>query len=294
MNDSDGAVLVRSRLSHARRQPPDLASAPQSKSNRAPGRLEFSRTDIVFSFEATEIDIALRVRNAGKSQSKREVGRIEAAPFGAFLPWTPLTRFELPLLEPGAAHVLRLRVPRPALGGDDPPRGDPPNVRGRVDSPRSPKRRIERIASRVEGMRALLDQMHKVFPWLARKQLPLHHAGNLNVHVGNLSVERHCCGPQLLVAGARNVAAFFVGEDTDAYRFNVSQAPPGWNVNLKLAYLHGQDVVYGRWYDGAVVGIVQLRVVGVLLDATPDPLEVQVEQRSTGRVATVEFAFARR
>jgi hypothetical protein len=104
-----------------------------------PGRLEFRRTDLEFEFEAKVIGIALRVRNAGRSRSKRTVGRIDAAPFGAFLPWTPLTAFEVPPLEPGATTTVVLRVPRPALGGaGEPPRIEPPQI----ESPRARRKRM--------------------------------------------------------------------------------------------------------------------------------------------------------
>ena len=270
MNESDGAALVRERPPHVRRQPPDHANAPQLPLNRAPGRLEFSRTDLVFRFEATEIDIALRVRNAGSARSKRQVGRIEAAPFGAFLPWTPLTTFEVPQLDPGAATIVRMRVPRPELG-DLPDGEDAAHVRTRA------LRQLARMLVRF-GMAS---------PWSVNPKA--HFAGNLNVHVKGIAVERHC-GSLRVRRGARNVAMFHVGDGTDAYRFEVGGTPTGWDVQL----LGWEDIEPGRWYSGKCVRCVRMEATDASESALDERLEVHVEKRSTGRVAVVEFEFAGR
>ena len=271
MNESDGAVLIRDHVQHTRRQPPDPANAPQLPLNRAPGRLEFSRTDLVFRFQATEIEIALRVCNAGRARSKREVGRIEAAPFGAFLPWTPLTTFEVPPLDPGAATIVRMRVPRPELG--DLPDGE--------DATRARTRALRQVAR-------MLMRFGMASPWSANPKAS-HFAGNLDVHVKGISVERHC-GSLRVRRGARNVAMFRVGDGTDAYRFAVGGTSTGWDVEL----LGSEDIEPGRWYRGECVRCVRMEATDASESAPDGRLEVHVEQRSTGRTAIVEFELAGR
>src|SRR5262245_14884861 len=97
------------------------ADARRRQRDPAP-TLRLERTDLTFRFEASGmIDIRIRVTNSSSRTSPPQVGRIEEAAFGAFVPWTPLIHFTVPRLQPGQSTLIELRVPRTALGGEPPP-----------------------------------------------------------------------------------------------------------------------------------------------------------------------------
>ena len=125
-------------------------------------------------------------------------------------------------------------------------------------------------------------------PWSANPKA-LHFAGNLNVHVKGISVERHC-GSLRLRRGARNVSMFHVGDGTDAYRFEVGGVPTGWDVQL----FGWEDIEPERWYSGECVQCVRMEATDASESTLDERLEVRVEQRSTGRTAIVEFELAGR
>ena len=272
MKQSSAAIQIRD----------DFADADHGSSHKAPGQLEFSRTDLVFGIEAAEIDIALRMRNPAPRRSKRRFGVVEFAEFGAFLPWTPLTTFEVPPLEPGAVTIVRLRVPRPKHGGA----GKPPDVELRRG-----RKRVLAPAELPEDA-ALFDPQGMGLPAWADEKRPFNFAGNLNVHVDGESVERHCSGPMQMYAGACNAAYFAVGDGSDAYRFAISRMPAGWDVKLQAGRRRLKDIEPGIWYDGATVQCAYMTVIDALWRSVGERFMLNVEQQSTGRVAVVEFEFA--
>ena len=251
-----------------------LADPGRRSSREAPGLLEFSRTDLVFTFEESEIEIALTVRNPRALRSPLCEGYIEAAEFGAFLPWTPLTTFEVSPIEPGDATIVRLRVPRLALGGA----GKPP----RIEDTRARRMLMPLEAPNDSAARPLADG-----------ERPMSYAGNISVHIGGREVERHCTDAIPIYSGC-NVAGFGVGVGSDTYRFAISGLPPGWDVKLLGSRLgHKEEpIVPGEWYGGAMVQYVKMVVVDAPWRAAGERLMVHVEQQSTGKVATVEFPFA--
>jgi hypothetical protein len=229
-----------------------LRDAARDRTRALRGELEFSRTDLVFRLDAREIDIALRLRNPSLRRSAACTGYIEFAEFGAFLPWTPLTTFEVPPLEAGAVTIIRLRVPRPALGGA----GEPPRIE---------TRRARRESESNEQLLLGPDRwLPDLVPWMPSKQLEFSFAANLNVHVGGQSVERHFSGPTRIAPGVCNCAKFNVGDGSDAYRFSVS-ADPGL-IALLLHRIESfertpKPIVQGHWYDGAIVPSVNTLIV---------------------------------
>ena len=82
--------------------------------SRSEAELRLDRTDISFHDAAGDrVRIEVTVHNDGWHRSTPTFLTIESAPFGAFVPWRPLTRLPVPALEPGESRVLRTEVARP-------------------------------------------------------------------------------------------------------------------------------------------------------------------------------------
>jgi len=164
-------------------------------------------------------------------------GVIEEAPFGAFVPWRPLTTFEVPSLNPGQSTRVHLRVPRTAPAGREPP--DPP-----------PTARVRRLLDAISG---LVRRWNTGDP-TEDADVPCF-AGNLNVHIGSESVERHLSGPLRVHAGRLNYAMFFVGEGTDGYRFDLRGEAAYWDAFLCEGitfHSTGGELELGQWYPGTM------------------------------------------
>ena len=61
------------------------------------------------------VRIRLTVRNRGTLTSRPTALAIQAAPFGAFLPWQPLTEVTVPVLAPGASIDVTTEVRQPRV-----------------------------------------------------------------------------------------------------------------------------------------------------------------------------------
>jgi len=244
--------------------------------------LRVDRTDLTFRFEASGmVDIRIRVTNPGPGMSPPRRGRIEEAPFGAFVPWTPLTVFSVPGLMPGESTLVELRVPRAAIGGEPPP--DPPTTALLAEPPEE-----TRVARFVRHFQLLLSSLMK------REEDPAapYLAGNLNVHIGPTSVERHLSGPLRIYPGRANVARFVVGNGADAYRFHLCGEGANWNPFLTCFKAYTDDkpeqILQDTWYQWCKQENLWLEVIPPA-ECRRGGLEVQIEQRSTGRIALVEF-----
>jgi hypothetical protein len=258
---------------------PSAPSQPKvdRRRGRAPGQraaaeFRLRRTDVEFRYHRNgEIDIAFTLVNHGSQPSAAQRGFIEEAPFGAFVPWTPLATFDVPPLRPGQSTQVRLCVPRTSSAGGEPP-----------DTPPVARRRW------------LFDGVLKWLTSYTRGRVEdadvPRFAGNLNVHIGAESVERHLSGPLRIDPGKLNFARFIVGDGTDSYRFDLRGEAAAWDACLcDFSMLHSGkgEIERGRWYPG------RMRQVFLVLhppaECRQGALEVLVEQRSTGRVAVVEF-----
>ena len=237
--------------------------------------LHFDRTDLTFQLDGPDVlDVALQVRNSASLATPPQTGRIETAPFGAFLPWTPVKTFQVPPLRAGESTVIRLRVPRPGAGGAGrPPAGDDPDYFDLRSLPR-PAELLRRVFE--NGVRDPSVGL----------------AGNVNVHVGPKSVERHLSGRFPILPGLLNVADFRIGRGDDAYRIEFGGTAAGWEWVLRKAGRRGQwsrRFYLNRWYEGADLKSVLFLVFKPPRDCARSTFEVRVEQRSTGNVAVVEF-----
>ena len=126
---------------------------------------------------------------------------VEVAPFGAFLPWRPMARVEVPPIAPGGRRVVT-----ETLDGDAP-------------LPPPPADMFSGLLASIQGLPLPSGSAHFV--------------GNLNVFVSRgKPVERHLQRAVGLRRGVPNYALFCVGDGRDdRYRFS-PQADPGWQLEI--------------------------------------------------------------
>jgi len=254
---------------------PEQVAHPSRRAvgKRFAGAFRLKRIDVHFQYDRNGvIDIAFTLVNHGSQPSPAQQGVIEEAPFGAFVPWRPLTTFEVPSLNPGQSTRVHLQVPRTAPAGREPP--DPP-----------PTARVRRLLDAISGLARTWNTGDPT----EDADVPCF-AGNLNVHIGSESVERHLSGPLRVHAGRLNYAMFFVGEGTDSYRFDLRGEAAYWDAFLCEAitfHFTDGELELGQWYPGTM-GHVFL-ALHPPAECRQGAVEVLVEQQSTGRVAVVEF-----
>src|SRR5262245_62837038 len=76
--------------------------------------LAVERTDINFSnITPGRVRISINVTNCGKTRSQPTPMVLQAAPLGAFLPWTNLTTLLVPSIEPGDSIEVATEVSTP-------------------------------------------------------------------------------------------------------------------------------------------------------------------------------------
>jgi len=246
------------------------------------------RTDIEFyPGAAGQVAIAIRVRNLGESRSRATRAVIQAAPLGAFVPWQPLAQVQVPSLDPGQEHVIRLDAVRPAPRPLGPPDRVPPRqlltALGFGD-----RRRRERAGS---GLPAdLLELFGRPNPYWA---------GNLNVFVGDRPVERHMAQALRVYPGKTNLAIFMVGSRPDSYAFRLKCDEPGWQTELHdmtgrptlmLEAAVSTPIAVDEWISLPGTSALVLALLPPK-DCHAGSVAVQVTQRSTGQVAVVEFSL---
>jgi hypothetical protein len=193
--------------------------------------------------------IALAFENPSDRPSAEAIARVDVAPFGAFLDWSPLTRVTVPSVSPGKRRVLTA-----TLAGDALP---PP-----------PALAAFSWASAVSRM--------------SKMALDAHFVGNLNVFVSRAApVERHVQRAVGLRPGRDNLALFCVGDGkADAYTFSIGSAEPGWDVEI-LGIAWGAPVQISS-------GVLALRIRPGP-NAESGGVSVLVERGSTRQVVPVEF-----
>jgi hypothetical protein len=279
------------------------------------------RSDILFhDLGPDRVRIQITVHNTGTERSRPTLMRLESAPLGAFVPWQPLTQIPVPALGPGESRDLSAEVTRrrPAPLGDF-NRVPPKKLLTAVNSPDQPrtpgigiwsllnlfrKRKSTRNLSapqpstlnRQPGVGLARD----LWDFLRRGQP--HWAGNINVFIGNHSVERHMATALRVYPGRTNLAIFMVGGPgaRDSFAFELVGLPPAWKAAL-YDETHQKTLAVGpsdaaieerQWItsNGS-----QTRGLLVLL-ATHPPVgcesgnvEVHVTRQSDGQTAIVEF-----
>jgi hypothetical protein len=272
---------------------------PPRVADASPPQVE--RSDISFgNVSKALVRIAVRVRNRSPWPSQATEMNIQAAPFGAFVPWSPLTTMPVPGLAAGAAVDLQTDVPLSPTR----PLGDFARV--------PPSRLLTAISPDDESRRGVTGRTNapsssgRLRPALLPPDLfrlvgqgSVHWAGNLNIFIGGRAVERHMAMALRIYPGRTNLAMFVVGSGRDAYRFELSGTGTAWDpglfdmtaaVSLRGDLARHQPVQDEDWLT------VEGRRMMLLAVSPPDDcgegeLAVHVTQRSSGQTAVVEFGF---
>lgn len=208
------------------------ASAIESRGVAHATELHVERTGIRYWNVAPDrVRIEVLVENWGADVSRPASLVLQAAAFGAFVPWQPLARLAVPSLEPGGVAVVgcerpqrrvravadfsglvppRLRTALGASGGDSEgvPAASPTRARDQV------------MASALQAMMRSSARSGELPPDLLELlgQENPHWAGNINVLVGGRSVERHMAQALRVYPGRANLAMFMLGGDATGYR----------------------------------------------------------------------------
>jgi len=212
------------------------------------------------------LKIEFLVENRGTEPSTPRPVRIDVAPFGAFVPWRPLTRLDLPGIPPGG------RVVMTATAGDDElPQTTDLLGRGRADLRRP----------RYSTMFSTLLSAMRVLQRRSTALKDAHYVGNLDVHVrGCEPVERHVQEAVGLQAGTENWSMFMIGDGSDDRYTLRLEAGPGWRVNFEP----------GNW-DTPMHGPVHCIIVTFVppAEAERGHVAIWVRRDSTGQEVPVEF-----
>jgi hypothetical protein len=261
--------------------------------------LSVRRSDIdFFRVDRDRVAIRIRVTNTSDAPSPPRAVVLRAAPFGAFVPWQPLTTLPVPTLRPGQVYYLRTAAvpvrPQP-LGSPDrlPPR-KLLTALDLGDLPPEPAPQKDTGKPRPGSPRMPADLMEVLL-----QETP-HWVGNLNVLVGKTDVERHRARALRVYPGRVNLAWFVVGSGGgDAYAFRLDGPGTRWDAklydmtareSLVLNVDENAAIAPEQWipWDGSRVMLLALRAPR---DCTAGTLEVQVTQQSTRRKAVVEFSL---
>jgi hypothetical protein len=307
-----------------------LATSTRTRGARSPhapaANLVVRPEDIVFRDETPgRVALAIRITNRGDAPSEPTTATIEAAPFGAFVPWRPLTTLRVPALAPGATVVLESDAARPAarplgppdrvaprrlltaFGSEEPSRPAPaagPQARGIVGASV-----MLRLLSLIGGRRttdSLLEEADHARAGLPPDLLDLlgqpnpYWAGNLNVFIGGKAVERHRAEALRIHAGRTNLAFFLVGGNrADSYQFRLTGVESGWDAvliqpglddALALAVRDGREITSGRWVDATSMFTMML-ALRPPVGCSAGEVHVNVTRRSNGETAVVEFSL---
>lgn len=260
------------------------------------------------------VRIEVRVCNRGIAPTERTPLRLQAAPLGAFLPWTDLTSLWVPPLDGGEEITLTTEVSCPrtqplgrfdqipperlitALGLFDDDEQDAAD-QSQLARPRarwSLRRRRSRGSAQPGAATALPQDLTALFGCPGA-----HWAGNINVLVGATAVERHRAEALRIYPGKANMAMLIVGNGLrDAYSFELRGDGAAWQTQLTAIVLErmfgpakpSQTLKLGHLYEVAGMLVVQLLMYPPA-DAECGEVAVQVTRKSTGRTALVEFSL---
>ena len=283
----------------------ELIDRPTPKFEIRGQQLTLERSDIVFKTDTSGmVQLQVGIRNQSQRISPPTEVRIQAAPLGAFVSWRDVKSVQAPSLQPGQATKVSLAMPVPRTRSLGSPGGIPP------------RRFFDAMGGNALGQWALSFMSRKMSAILrrgARKlagegELPpdpmqlldreqFHWAGNINVLIGDLAVERHRALALRVYPSTLNAAWFFVGDGTDGYRFHFEGDCQGWDPQLFNASNNESVLVYPETDKPLRESAWQMlhdRNLMVLTMVPPEEctrgcLEVHVKQRSTGQIAVVEF-----
>jgi hypothetical protein len=303
-----------------------------TSSQRQSSQLVVGRRDIEFTdVGPRRVRISITVTNLGRNRSRPAPAFIQAAPFGAFVNWQPLTVLTVPPLDPGESTVLQTEaarvVPLPlgspirvppgriltALGFNDTQPRSSSGAAGRSPAAARNDGRSAQGSSKLDMRGVFADALTRAIEKPAQKsqQLPAslfdlltgrdtYWAGNLNVFIGGTDVERHVAKALRIVPGRTNAAMFVVGDGgPECYRFDLVGLTPDWEGAI-FDPMNARSLALGP-RDGERIepgSWRSLRARSMLLLALKPPMgcvegnvQVHVTQRSTQKTAVVEFSF---
>jgi hypothetical protein len=273
--------------------------------------VHFEASDInFFNVAPDRVQLEVTVWNAGEKFSRAANAFVMAAPLGAFVPWKPVTLLPLPALAPGQSHTLRTEIPRTLAKPLGPPDQVPPQrLLTALDS--EDDRPSQASAPGRWGVLGLMRAVRQRPGDLAGTGLPgdvfellgrgsPHFAGNFNIFVLGKAVERHLAQAVRIYPGKTNMAMFVVGaRGHDSYAFHLDGDGADWDARIydfthrsacAASVTRADALAEKEWID-----VVDQRVMMLALcppkGCGRGKVNVNVEQRSSGKTAVVEFSL---
>ncbi len=289
------------------------SSAARPLADLLTAELVVERTDIQFGNVAPgRVRISVNVANVGLARSQPTTMRLQAAPLGAFVPWSDLTTLVVLSIGPGDSTGVATEVSAPPTR----PLGEfsrvPPRklltAIGSEDEPQSQARPQAQAANPWASLFALLfgkrpqtssSPTLPADPFALLMRVNIHLAGNINVHIGRHAVERHLAQALRIYPGHTNLALFFVGHGRDEYQFDLTGSGAAWDAALfncnhltkfGVALHQSQPIPRSKWVrlDGRHMILLALSPPA---NCDAGSVHVHVRQRSTNRDAIVEFSL---
>jgi hypothetical protein len=257
-----------------------------------------------FSFHNTaynRVAIEVTVHNPSAERSLPTTMVVQAAPLGAFVPWSHLTSVVVPEIEPyGQVQVeTRATTPQSTLLGNL-EEVTPQQLLNALDRPQAaPVELFDGLWSNWPLDLSIIDPMNlPEDPLALLGRANPHWAGNINVFIGNCAVECHRAKALRIYPGRTNLAVFLVGSGRDAYAFRLTGVEPAWNVKLYsmtttksvLNLESGPLISPLKWIDGRKVRLVRLSI-SPPKECRKGKVEVHVTQKSTSQRAVIEFSL---
>ncbi len=264
------------------------------------------RRDISFHNSAPDrVSISVTLRNPSVRCTEPTSLTLQAAPFGAFVPWRDLTTLDVRSLQPGETITLETEAftPKTQVLGDFsqvPPAKLVTALAGDDDAERRPT--SNPIMDLVRGWRNRTASKNDLptDPLAMLCRPGVHWAGNLNVLMNGVAVERHMAQALRIYPGRTNLAMFFVGSDSvhSDYSFELGGTATGWDCMLydmvgraSLLELNADQQIEQAKpvrLNGSSVIVLGMEPPKSCLEGT---LDVNVTQLSTGQKAVVEFSL---
>ncbi|MDH3285784.1 MAG: hypothetical protein OEQ13_13715 [Acidobacteriota bacterium] len=277
------------------------------------------REDIEFhNVDRHTVLATVTVRNGGVFATSRSILRVDAAILGAFVPWRPLVRTIVPALLPMQSATVSFTARAPeapyAAGLEEHASQQRELLRQlRLTAADDIAAAREHFYSRVKLALGDISSPSSTDTGGLVPTLPpdplwcmarggTHWAGNLNIFVDDVAVERHQARSLRVAPGRTNLALFIVGDGRDAYRFELTGEASRWNARLiddrpsrllsRRRLTTSRELPQDTWIE-----LERSRAVMLAFDppsgCREGSIDVLVTQRSTGSTARVEFTFDR-
>lgn len=271
--------------------------------------LQVRREDIRFrNIGEDRLRVSVTVNNDGSVHSQPTVMYLQAAPLGAFVPWQDITFVTVTSIGPHQSLDVTVDITAPhtkALGDFSgvPPRRLLTAVGAEDESPsgKAPANPVASVLWNLLRGNASTEPVSALpaDPLSLLSRPNMHWAGNINVLIGDHAVERHLAQALRIYAGRQNLAIFFVGDQPDEYKFELTGGGVDWEAKL-FDFTDMSSLLGSRSSTNVIAESKWVKVAGcriVLLAIQPPEycgageIQVHVRQRSTDREAIVEFTL---